>query len=87
MEINMKFELGMTSVTFREKTIEEIASLAKTAGLSVIEWGGDRHVLPLDFEAVKIARTEMEKNGIFLTKFVVPSMGSMTQTNPFSPSR
>ena len=71
MEINMKFELGMTSVTFREKTIEEIAFLAKTAELSVIEWGGDRHVLPLDFEAVKIARTEMEKNGLSC-----PSYGS-----------
>ena len=71
MEIIMKFELGMTSVTFREKTIEEIAFLAKTAGLSVIEWGGDRHVLPLDFEAVKIARTEMEKNGLSC-----PSYGS-----------
>lgn len=67
----MKFELGMTSVTFREKTIEEIASLAKSAGLTHIEWGADRHVLPLDFDAVRTAREQMEKNGL-----TCPSYGS-----------
>ena len=65
----MKFELGMTSVTFREKSIGEIASLAKTAGLSAIEWGADRHVLPLDLDAVKTARTEMEKNGLLCSSY------------------
>lgn len=60
----MKFTLGMTSVTFREKTIEEIAVLAKKAGLTVIEWGGDRHVQPLDMDAVERARKAMEENGL-----------------------
>jgi sugar phosphate isomerase/epimerase len=67
----MKFGLGMTSVTFREKTIEEITALAKSAGLSMIEWGADRHVLPLDFDAVKNARIQMEKN-----ELLCPSYGS-----------
>jgi sugar phosphate isomerase/epimerase len=67
----MKFDLGMTSVTFREKTIEEITALAKSAGLSMIEWGADRHVLPLDFDAVKNARIQMEKN-----ELLCPSYGS-----------
>ena len=58
----MNFELGMTSVTFREKSIEEISVLAKSAGLSLIEWGADRHVLPLDFDAIRIAREQMEKH-------------------------
>jgi sugar phosphate isomerase/epimerase len=61
----------MTSVTFREKTIEEITALAKSAGLSMIEWGADRHVLPLDFDAVKNARIQMEKN-----ELLCPSYGS-----------
>lgn len=60
----MKFTLGMTSVTFREKTIEEIVSLAKKAGLSEIEWGGDRHILPSDTEAVYRARKAMENAGL-----------------------
>ena len=65
----MKFETGMTSVTFREKTISEITSLAKQAGLSQIEWGADRHILPLDFDAVKTAHAEMEKNGLFCCSY------------------
>jgi len=36
----------MCSVTFREKTAEEIIALAVEAGLDGIEWGADRHVLP-----------------------------------------
>jgi sugar phosphate isomerase/epimerase len=67
----MKFDLGMTSVTFREKTIEEITALAKSAGLSMIEWGADRHVLPLDFDAVRNARIQMEKY-----ELLCPSYGS-----------
>lgn len=67
----MKFTTGMTSVTFREKSIEEITHLAHTAGLSIIEWGADRHVLPLDFDAVKTARLQMDKHELFC-----PSYGS-----------
>ncbi|MBQ3489359.1 MAG: sugar phosphate isomerase/epimerase [Clostridia bacterium] len=58
----MKFTTGMTSVTFREKSIEEITVLAKRAKLSEIEWGADRHVLPSDAEAIKNARFQMYKN-------------------------
>ena len=65
----MKFELGMTSVTFREKSIEEISALAKTARLSLIEWGADRHVLPLDFDAVKHARIQMEKHELLCSSY------------------
>ncbi|HAO61285.1 MAG TPA: hypothetical protein DCQ90_04940 [Erysipelotrichaceae bacterium] len=34
---------GLTSVTFREKSVEEIIALAKEATLDGIEWGGDVH--------------------------------------------
>ena len=66
---NMKFELGMTSVTFREKSIEEVALLTKKAGLSFIEWGADRHVLPLDFDAIRNARIQMEKHELFCSSY------------------
>lgn len=38
----------MCSVTFREKTPEEIIALTCEAGLEGIEWGGDVHVPPTD---------------------------------------
>ena len=37
---------GLVSVTFRDKTPEEIISTVKQCGLEGIEWGGDVHVLP-----------------------------------------
>ncbi len=42
------FKLGLCSVTFRKKTAEEVVELAKKAGISFIEWGGDVHVKTLD---------------------------------------
>ncbi len=62
--VAMKFTTGMTSVTFREKSIEEISVLARRAGLSEIEWGADRHVLPSDTQAIKNARFQMSKNNL-----------------------
>lgn len=38
--------IGLTSVTFREFSPEKIITLAKSAGLQGIEWGGDVHVPP-----------------------------------------
>ena len=37
---------GLTSVTFRNLSADEIISLAAQAGLDGIEWGGDVHVPP-----------------------------------------
>lgn len=39
-----RFKLGLCSVTFRKKTIEEIAEIAEKAGVDFIEWGADVHV-------------------------------------------
>lgn len=36
--------LGLTSVTFRKLSTDEIAALAVRAGCDIIEWGGDVHV-------------------------------------------
>lgn len=43
-----KFKLGVASVTFRNKTVEEVVRIAKNAGVSYIEWGGDVHVKTLE---------------------------------------
>ncbi len=39
------FEIGLASVTFRNKTVEEIVSLCKKADVDCIEWGADVHVI------------------------------------------
>ena len=59
-----RYPAGMTSVTFREKSISEIADIAHAAGLSLIEWGADRHILPGDRNAVKEALSCMERYGL-----------------------
>ena len=46
---------GLVSVTFRQKSVEEIAALTAEAGLSGVEWGGDVHGLPGDREAARRA--------------------------------
>lgn len=55
---------GMTSVTFREKTVSEVIAIAKKAGLSCIEWGADRHILPDDRETAREAVHSMAACGI-----------------------
>ena len=47
---------GLVSVTFRDKTPEEIISTVKQCGLEGIEWGGDVHVLPGDVSRAREIR-------------------------------
>jgi sugar phosphate isomerase/epimerase len=42
----MGYDLGLVSVTFRDKTPREILVAMKEAGLKVIEWGSDVHCPP-----------------------------------------
>lgn len=39
---------GLTSITFRQLTSEDIIALVRQSGLDGIEWGGDVHVKPGD---------------------------------------
>ncbi|MBO4428745.1 MAG: YgjV family protein [Clostridia bacterium] len=59
-----RFEKGMMSVTFRGKSISEVVEIAAKAKLSFIEWGGDVHIKPGDFDAVKKAKSLMRKHHI-----------------------
>lgn len=48
-----KAKTGLTSVTFRKKTCEEVIAIAKENNLDGIEWGGDIHVPCGDIENAK----------------------------------
>lgn len=54
--------LGLTSVTFRKKTPEEICRLASENGIRYIEWGADVHVT--DTETAAKVRALCDKYGI-----------------------
>ena len=43
-----KNKIGLTSVTFRKKSVEEILDICTAIGLDGIEWGGDVHLPPGD---------------------------------------
>ena len=60
---------GLASVTFRNKSIEEIVSLCKNAGVGYIEWGADIHVKTAD--DAKKAKKLCDEAGI-----IIPSYGS-----------
>ena len=61
------FKLGLCSVTFRKKTAEQIVDIAKKAGISYIEWGGDVHVRSL--EDAKKVKALCDKAGIKISSY------------------
>lgn len=64
-------KMGIVSVSFRKKSIEEVIDIVKKAGLSVIEWGSDVHVPQGDIETAKKARELTLAAGL-----EIPSYGS-----------
>lgn len=50
--------LGVVSVSFRDRAARDIASAAKDAGLSAIEWGSDVHARPGSADVEEIAATD-----------------------------
>ena len=61
------FKLGLCSVTFRKKSIEDIVIIAKNANIGYIEWGADVHVKNLS--DAKKAKTLCEKSGIEISSY------------------
>lgn len=61
--------IGLTSVTFRKKSPEEIVRLASETGMEMIEWGGDCHVTNPQ-EAARVRKLCAERN------LATPSFGS-----------
>ena len=62
-------ETSVTSVTFRQKSIPEVAALARQAGLDAIEWGGDIHVPPGDENAARLALSCTRENGLTVSAY------------------
>ena len=60
---------SLTSVTFKQKSIPEIVSLAKQAELAAIEWGANVHVLPGDIAAAKEAKRLCQENGLAISGY------------------
>lgn len=56
--------IGLCSVTFREKSVEEIIELAQAEELEVIEWGSDGHVPEDDVKKAKRVAQLMKNAGL-----------------------
>lgn len=60
---------AMSSLTFRNKSIEQVIALAQATGLAAIEWGSDIHVPPMDEGAILRARRGCEAAGIAISDY------------------
>lgn len=60
---------SLISVTFRKKSVEEIVDIACKGGLSAIEWGGDKHVVPGDTQAIQLAKTLCAEQGLSISAY------------------
>jgi phosphoglycerate dehydrogenase-like enzyme/sugar phosphate isomerase/epimerase len=69
--------LGLTSVTFRDKNIDEIIDLTQQAGLNTIEWGSDVHVLAGDIQKATEVKMKCE-----LAHLEISSYGSYYKGGP-----
>ena len=58
------FYTGLTSITFRKLSIDEIIALTASAGLDGIEWGSDVHVPQGDTELAESVKAKTEAAGL-----------------------
>jgi len=56
--------IGLTSITFRNKNIDEIIAFAQESRVDGIEWGSDVHVLPGDIKTAITVAQKCKENGI-----------------------
>ena len=62
-------KIGLCSITFRKLEATEIITLATKSGIHGIEWGGDVHVPPGDFENARAVRKETESAGLEVSSY------------------
>lgn len=60
---------GLVSISFREKSVDELINAAKNAGLKAIEWGSDVHVPVGDIEYAKSVREKCDKAGLICCSY------------------
>lgn len=63
------YKLGLCSVSFRDKSPEEILSAMKSAGLDHIEWGSDVHVPKGDTEKINEIAKLQKAYGIVCSSY------------------
>ena len=61
--------LGLVSATFKEKSVEEVISIAKNAGLTLIEWSENHHIKEGDEQKARDVLLMCEDNGIKIAEF------------------
>lgn len=61
------FKLGLCSVTFRKMSAAKVVEIAKKAGVSYIEWGGDIHVT--NTEEARIVKSICDNEGIKICSY------------------
>lgn len=62
-------ELGLTSVTFRNRTCQEILHYCKECGLTWIEWGSDVHVPQTGLDHAKTVAAATRRMGIHVSSY------------------
>ena len=60
----MANKTGIVSISFRDRTPEEILAAASEAGLDAVEWGGDVHVPHGDLSTAELVRELTAAKGI-----------------------
>lgn len=61
--------IGICSVTFRKKSVENIIELVKNSPLHAIEWGGDTHVPPSDLENARKVGEQTRQAGLEVSSY------------------
>lgn len=75
---------GLCSVSFRQKTPDEIISLTKKSGLCAIEWASDAHAHEGDVAIAKEIRKKTEDAGLVVSSYgSYFSLGSKQDVIPF----
>lgn len=62
-------QAAITTVTLRSQSPEEVIATAKGQRIHAIEWAGDVHVPPGDFERAASVKALCEANGIIATSY------------------
>lgn len=60
---------GLTSVTFRSRTADEIIAYCEKCGLSAIEWGSDVHCPPGDTRTAEAIAEKMRKSLLAVSSY------------------
>jgi 3-dehydroshikimate dehydratase len=75
---------GMCSVAFRDRSAAEVIRIARTAGLRVIEWGGDVHAPPGDLAVARDIATRTVDAGLAIASYGSYLRAGRTSRNEIS---